>query len=86
MGSTDHLGYIYAALMGIGGMIHMEETRVTEQRQQKIKMQMGKQQKSVKATVKAFNVQIKPPMGILLGALAMGGAYHVRMRQFSVQR
>ena len=86
MGSTDHLGYIYAALMGIGGMIHMEETRVTEQRQQKIKMQMGKQQKSVKATVKAFNVQIKPPMGIFLGALAMGGAYHVRMRQFSVQR
>ena len=86
MGSTDHLGYMYAAVMGIGGMVHMEETKVTEQRQQKIKMQMGKQQKSVKATVKAFHVQIKPPMGIFLGALAMGGAYHVRMRQFSVQR
>ena len=85
MGSTDHLGYMYAALMGIGGMIHLEETRVTEQRQQKIKMQMGKQ-KSVKATVKAFHVQIKPPMGIFLGALAVGGAYHVRMRQFSVLR
>ena len=86
MGSTDHLGYMYAAAIGIGGMIHLEETRVTEQRQQKIKMQMGKQQKYVKATVKAFNIQIKPPMGIFLGGLAMGGAYHVRMRQFSVLR
>ena len=36
-----------------------------------------------KATVKAFQVHIKPPMGIFLGALAMGGAYHVGT-QFSV--
>ena len=85
MGSTDHLGYMYSAAMGIGGMIHMEETRVTEQRQQKIKMNMGKQQKAVKATVKAFQIHIKPPMGILLGALAMGGAYHVRI-ELSVLR
>ena len=86
MGSTDYLGYLYSAAMAIGGMIHLEETRVTEKRQQteKIKMQIGTQrQKSVKATVKAFHVHMKPPMGIFLGALAMGGAYHVRT-QFSV--
>lgn len=77
MASTDYLGYMYSAAMAVGGMIHLEETRVTEQRQQKIKMQMGtQQQKSIKATVKAFQVHIKPPMGIFLGALAMGGAYH----------
>ena len=84
MASTDYLGYMYSAAMAVGGMIHLEETRVTEQRQQKIKMQMGtQQQKSIKATGKAFQVHIKPPMGIFLGALAMGGAYHVGT-QFSV--
>ena len=77
MGSTDHLGYVYAAMMGIGGMINMEEVRMTEERQQKIKMQLGKQ-KTVKATVNVFKMNMKPPLGILLGGLAMGGAYHVR--------
>ena len=77
MGSADHLGYVYAAMMGIGGMINMEEVKMTEERQQKIKMQLGKQ-KTVKATVNVFKMNMKPPLGIPLGGLAMGGAYHVR--------